>query len=307
MSTSLRILTCISVAIIAGLFLAYGLILDASNLSASRALGLWSLPVTGVIGAIIASASGTGGGVVFIPIFNSLNEAGLLSLSQTNIVAASFLIQCFGMTMGSLVWLRGMYASETVHAGIPIKTFWKALLSILAIALPVMLFTQWYVKIDPKWVLFGFKVFSITLGSILVFNTLQNGNTSTQAKRTHLEKVDFTLLLLVAPIGGFANALFSVGLGEIVALYLFLRGYSIVTSTGMAVIISAFSVLSGAPYHIYMGNVPWEVVAMTAPGALLGGFLARGIALRLQAYWLKLAAGSWIALSGIGLLLMQYN
>ncbi len=307
MSTSLRILTCVSVAVIAGLLLSYSLIFHASDLSASRALSLWSLPVTGVIGAIIASASGTGGGVVFVPIFNSLNETGLLSLSQKNIVAASFLIQCFGMTMGSLVWLRGMYSSSPVNAGIEIKSFWKTLLIILAIALPVMWLTQWFLEVDPQWVLLGFKVFSITLGSILVFNTLRNGNDPNQKKRTQLEKIDFILLLLLAPIGGFANALFSVGLGEVVALYLFLRGYSIVTSTGMAVIISAFSVISGAPYHIYMGNVPWEIVAMTAPGALIGGFLARGIALRLQAYWLKLAAGSWIALSGVGLLLLKFG
>ena len=34
---------------------------------------LFALPFVGVIGAIIANTSGTGGGVVFVPVFNALN------------------------------------------------------------------------------------------------------------------------------------------------------------------------------------------------------------------------------------------
>ncbi len=54
----------------------------------------------GLLGAIFANATGAGGGVVFIPAFQQLG------VSEAQSVATSFAIQCFGMTMGSIVWLK---------------------------------------------------------------------------------------------------------------------------------------------------------------------------------------------------------
>ena len=65
---------------------------------------LWFLPGVGIIGAIIANTSGTGGGVVFVPVFNALRELGVMSLSPLMVVGVSMGIQSFGMTMGSLRW-----------------------------------------------------------------------------------------------------------------------------------------------------------------------------------------------------------
>ena len=44
------------------------------------------LPGVGIIGAIIANTSGTGGGVVFVPVFNALRELGVMSLSPLAVV-----------------------------------------------------------------------------------------------------------------------------------------------------------------------------------------------------------------------------
>ena len=52
----------------------------------------------GVLGAIFANATGAGGGVVFIPLFNQLN------FTEQQSVATSFAIQCFGMTAGAFTW-----------------------------------------------------------------------------------------------------------------------------------------------------------------------------------------------------------
>ena len=41
---------------------------------------LWFLPGVGVVGAIIANASGTGGGVVFVPVFNALRDFDIMAL-----------------------------------------------------------------------------------------------------------------------------------------------------------------------------------------------------------------------------------
>ena len=75
--------------------------------------------------------------------------------------------------------------------------------------------------------------------------------------------------------------------------------------TGTAVVISAVSVLAGAPFHIVEGNVVWEVVVLAAPGALLGGWLARPLALRLGANRLKTLDGGWILLSSLYLIALN--
>ncbi|MEI8600615.1 hypothetical protein P4S55_05730 [Shewanella sp. PP-Sp27a-2] len=54
----------------------------------------------GITGAIFANSTGAGGGggVIFIPVFSSL------SFSESQSVATSFMIQCFGMTAGAISW-----------------------------------------------------------------------------------------------------------------------------------------------------------------------------------------------------------
>ncbi|MCB2087578.1 MAG: hypothetical protein R3E18_06545 [Sphingomonadaceae bacterium] len=79
---------------------------------------LWFLPGVGVIGAIIANTSGTGGGVVFVPAFNALREHGVMALDPLWIEGVSMAIQAFGMTMGGLRWTDRLFHQPAVQPGI---------------------------------------------------------------------------------------------------------------------------------------------------------------------------------------------
>ena len=261
------------------------------------------VPAIGVLGATIANTSGTGGGVVFVPVFNILRHVRVMSLDRVQVVAASFLIQSFGMSMGALRWGTGIYASQAPDGGIRVRDFWRIVVVVASISIPVMLATQQFAHFDPHHVLVAFKVFSITLGVALIATTWTINHT--RAEQTQLQRLDLLALIALSMIGGFVTALFSVGIGELVALYLFIRNYPLVTSTGSAVIVSSLSMLAGAPFHILAGHVRWEVVMLAAPGALLGAFFARSLALWLGSKRLKTADGLWIILSSVYLIVLN--
>lgn len=269
---------------------------------------LWFLPGIGVIGAIIANTSGTGGGVVFVPVFNAMREWSVMNLAPLQIVGVSMGIQAFGMTMGALRWTDRLYHQpepDRLHALVRPRDFFTVALAVLALSLPAMLLTQRIAQFDENAVLMGYKAFSILLGFALIAATWTVN--LEREERGRLERVDLAVLLLLAIPGGFLTALFSVGVGELVALYLFIRHYPVLLCTGAACLISSISVIAGAIWHIDAGTIQWEVVLLAAPGAMLGGFLARPIALWLGARRLKTIDGSWIVLSAIYLLWLNWN
>ncbi len=263
---------------------------------------LWFMPGVGFLGATIANTSGTGGGVVFVPVFSILRGAGIMTLNPTQVVAASFLIQCFGMTMGALRWSTGLYREPREKRTSP-RDYWLVVAVVLLFSLPSMLATQRLARFDPHEVLLAFKCFSIVLGLIVIVTTW-----TVNRKRPPLPHVsvwDFVVLAAIGTVGGFVTALFSVGVGEIVALYLFIRHYPVALSTGTAVTISSVAVLAGAPFHVLAGNVVWEVVVLAVLGATLGGYLARPIALWLGANRLKTLDGCWIVASSLYLIVLN--
>ncbi len=267
---------------------------------------LWYLPGVGVVGAVIANTSGTGGGVVFVPVFNALRELDVMALDPLQVVGVSMCIQCFGMTMGALRWTDRLYHQPEpapLHAHVNPRDFFTVALGVLAISLPAMLATQRLTSFDQQDVLLAYKGFSILLGIALIAATWTVN--LERPERTRLEPFDLAVLLLMAAPGGAITALFSVGIGELVALYLFIRHYPVLLCTGAACLISSVSVLSGAIWHIEAGTVQWEIVLLAGPGAALGGFLARPIALWLGARRLKTLDGSWIVLSALYLLWLR--
>lgn len=264
---------------------------------------LWFLPGVGVIGAIIANTSGTGGGVVFVPVFNALRELGVMSLSPLSVVGVSMAIQSFGMTMGSLRWtdrLLHQPAPGPLEAQVRLRDFATVVLAVLALSLPAMLATQRLTAFDQQDVLYAYKGFSILLGTALIAATWTFN--AARPERARLERVDLIVLVALAIPGGMITALFSVGMGELVALYLFIRHYPVLLCTGAACVISAVSCLAGVVWHIEAGTIQWEVVLLAGPAAVLGGFLARPVALWLGPKRLKTLDGSWIVLSALYLL-----
>ena len=258
---------------------------------------LWFLPGIGVIGAIIANTSGTGGGVVFVPVFNALREWSVMDLQPLQVVGVSMAIQSFGMTMGALRWTDRLYHQPQpapLHARVAPHDFFTVALAVLALSLPAMLLTQRLTAFDQHAVLMGYKAFSILLGLALIASTWTVN--LTRPERGTLQRGDLVVLILLAIPGGILTALFSVGVGELVALYLFIRHYPVLLCTGAA------CVISGSVWHIGAGTIQWEVVLLAGPAAAVGGFFARPIALWLGARRLKTLDGAWIVASAAYLL-----
>ena len=264
---------------------------------------LWFLPAVGLVGAIIANTSGTGGGVVFVPVFNALRELDVMALAPLQVVGVSMAIQSFGMSMGALRWTdRLLHQPEpgAFEASVRIRDFARVVLCVLALSLPGMLLTQRLASLDQHAVLLAYKGFSILLGTALIAATWTVN--ARRAERDRLAPRDLAMLAAIGLVGGPITALFSVGVGELVALYLFIRHYPVLLCTGAACVISAISVIAGSVWHIEAGTIAWEVVLLAAPAAMLGGFLARPIALWLGAKRLKTLDGGWIVLSALYLL-----
>lgn len=271
---------------------------------------LWFLPGVGVVGAIIANTSGTGGGVVFVPVFNALREHGVMSLDPLRITAASMAIQSFGMTMGALRWTDRLLhqppiAANSVEAHVRPRDYALVAVLVLSLSLPAMLAMQRFATFDAHLVLVGYKAFSIVLGLGLIAATWTINRS--RPERGRLEGADIAVLLLIAVPGGAITALFSVGIGELVALYLFIRHYPVLLCTGAACVISSVSMISGTIWHMGAGTIPWEVVLLAAPGAALGGFFARPVALWLGARRLKTLDGGWIVLSALYLIALNWR
>ena len=269
---------------------------------------LWFLPGVGVVGAIIANASGTGGGVVFVPVFNALRDLGEMTLDPLRVTAVSMAIQAFGMTVGGLRWTDRLYHQRPpgkLEAITRARDFWLVSILVSGIALPALLATQRLVTFDGHAVLMGYKAFSIVLGLALIAATWTiNRDVPERAK---LAPVDLAVLALIAIPGGAITALFSVGIGELVAFYLFLRHYPVLLCVGTACVISSISVVLGLVWHVEHGTMQWEVVLLAAPGAMLGAFLARPLALWLGPRKLKTLGGLWIVISAVYLLWLNWN
>lgn len=290
------------------LLLLYGAILLFTSYDPALLGQLWFLPGTGLLAAVIANTSGTGGGVVFVPVFNALREHGIMTLDPLRVTAASMAIQSFGMTVGGLRWtdrlLHQPVAASPGQVPVRPRDYAMVILAVLALSLPALWAMQRLTAVDGHLILLGYKAFSIFLGLALIITTWTVNNN--RPERGRLEPVDIAVLLLIAVPGGALTALFSVGIGELVALYLFIRHYPVLLCTGTACVISSVSALVGSIWHIQAGTMPWEIVLLAAPGAVLGGFLARPIALWLGARRLKTLDGTWIVLSAVYLIVLNW-
>ncbi|WP_284126608.1 sulfite exporter TauE/SafE family protein [Parerythrobacter aestuarii] len=290
---------------IAGLLAAYALTFAVVAKDSSTWTDLWFVPGVGVIGAIIANASGTGGGVVFIPVFNALRELGGWSLDPLRVTAISMGIQAFGMSMGALRWTDRLLHQPIMPEGghdapVRICDYGAVCLLVLAISLPLQLGTQLLVQVDGRTVLLAYKAFSVVLGLALIIATWTVNRDLPE--RRALTAVDFLVLAGLAIPGGFITALFSVGIGELVAFYLFLRHFPMVLAVGTACVISSISMIAGTLVNQQAGIIAWDIVLLAAPGAMLGAILARPIALWLGPRKLKTAGGVWIVLSALYLI-----
>ncbi|MCU7555984.1 sulfite exporter TauE/SafE family protein [Alteromonas sp. ASW11-19] len=251
----------------------------------------------GVVGAVFANATGAGGGVVFVPFFNQLN------FSPESVVATSFAIQCCGMTAGAVTWHR-YYRHHTERA-----TAWRALPGGLMLTIPASLCGIWaaqygghlapslaFLKGNLNALHLGFGVFSIIL-ALAIFASIPLLRKTAFVSR--FTQADVLVLPFVAFIGGTVTAWLSVGVGELVAVYLIMRGFSVTMSIALAVILSAASVWGAIAYHMTISQaIVWEVVMFAGAGAVIGGILAKRVVLAFSPTRLKLFFGAWVLVLG---------
>lgn len=119
----------------------------------------------GLLGAIVANSTGSGGGIIFIPFFSAMGLTGYQVLST------SILIQCFGMTAGSFSWLYTMLDSRKGFKSQ--NHLIKQLLFLGGIATSTGVLVAQYVIPDPGISMtMIFRCFSVLFGAGLLMNAL---------------------------------------------------------------------------------------------------------------------------------------
>ncbi|MBO6796808.1 sulfite exporter TauE/SafE family protein [Maricaulis sp.] len=292
-SKRLRPIQTITLGILALLLLAYIGVLSLASPTLETAGQFWPFSLVGIGGALVANSTGVGGGVVFVPVFALMREAGHLDLSPTAAVGISFAIQCFGMTIGALTWANRFYRRDVKPVEIEHRPIVRKLvLRTLLTGLPALLFTQFVIRVDGDLAFLMFKLFSITLGVLLLVQVFVLRQP--HSDRENLAEFDQQAALAIGAVGGMATALFSVGIGELLALTLFLRRYPVDVSVASAVIVSAITVWVGVIFHLQAEHLDWRVLVFAAPAVAVGGFLARRLAHALGATRLKIMTAFWI-------------
>jgi len=251
----------------------------------------------GLLGAIFANATGAGGGVVFVPFFNQLE------FSVATSVATSFAIQCCGMTAGAITWWA--FYRKIKNSQQPESTQWQPLTKALLLTVPCSLFGLWIVQINPQFFAHfsdpsslhsGFGIFSIGL-ALAIFATvflLHN-----QGLNTQLSVYDYIALPAIAIVGGGITAWLSIGVGELLAVYLIMRRFNVTLAIATAVILSAVTVWGGVIFHLIITQaIYWPVVLFAGAGAIVGGVLAKQLVLYFSAKNLKLFFAGWIFILG---------
>jgi uncharacterized membrane protein YfcA len=243
----------------------------------------------GVLGAIFANATGAGGGVVFIPAFAELD------FTEKQAIATSFAIQCFGMTAGSLTWWSHYQRDKTVSRS------WQGFKRTIVLTSISAILGLWLVYgfglESPTSLHQDFSWFSLVLGVFIVLTVVL---IKPNHKQSQLHYYDYIVLFILGGLGGILTAWMSVGVGELLAIYLILRRFDISMAVAAAVIVSAITIWSGIAQHTVVGfSVYWQVVIFAGPGAILGGMMAKTLVNYLSATRLKLFFALWLLVIGV--------
>lgn len=264
------------------------LLLIIVPLSINELLDYCSFLFLGMAGAIFANSTGAGGGVIFIPAFNHLG------FTETQAIATSFAIQCFGMTAGAITWYR-YYRIEKLSS-----PSWENFNLIILLCSLCSVIGLWYVYGTvleaPASLHFNFSWFSFILGiSIFAYVLfLKEGEVNSK-----LLTFDWLALVCISLFGGAITAWLSVGVGELVAIYLIVRRFEVTLAVSVAVVVSAITVWAGVWQHLVIDfQIYWQVLLFAGPGAVVGGILAKTLVNYLSVMRLKLFFAFWLVLIG---------
>jgi uncharacterized membrane protein YfcA len=239
----------------------------------------------GVIGAIFANSTGAGGGVIFIPMFAQLN------FNEQQSIATSFAIQCFGMTAGAVTWSHHYYYQKR---DLRLWQGYKRIISVTSISAVIGLTGIFVFQTSsPTSLHVSFSWFSFLLGLFIILTVYM---LKPHRERSQIYLFDYVALILIGLFGGALTAWLSVGVGELLVIYLILRRFDINMAVAAAVVVSAISVWS-AIGQVHQ-DVYWQVLVFSGPGAVLGGIFAKSLVTHMSATRLKLFFALWLLISG---------
>ena len=189
---------------------------------------------------------------------------------------------------------------------LPESAYWQPLTKVLLLTVPSSFIGLWMVQINPQFFAHfsdptslhtGFGLFSIGL-AVTIFATVFL--LSNQSFTTRLSLLDYIALPFIALVGGGITAWLSIGVGELVAVYLIICRFNVTFAIAAAVILSALTVWAGIVFHILITQaVYWPVVLFAGAGAIVGGILAKQLVLYFSVKNLKLFFAGWIFILGI--------
>ena len=248
-----------------------------------------SFSLLGVLGAIFANSTGAGGGVIFIPMFNHL------AFSESQSIATSFAIQCFGMTTGALTWYHHYHKEKRD------LVLWQGFKRIILVATLASIAGLWSIYVaginSPASLHQSFGWFSLILGLFIVTTVYL---VKPKRESSKLQGFDYAAIIAIGYFGGAITAWLSVGVGEVLAIYLILRRFDVTMAVAAAVVVSAFTVWAAIWQHTLVSfNVYWQVVLFAGPGAIIGGILAKSLVTYLSARKLKLFFAFWLIAIGL--------
>ena len=246
----------------------------------------------GLVGALVANSTGAGGGVIFIPFFASLG------FSPLEAVGTSIAIQCFGMTAGSVSWLRTLKATSD-NISVEKHVILQIMLLGAVCTVIGMLAGQFLIPEPALSINIIFRIFSVFFGGVLLFFTFYKGITAKELIHS-LRTFEVVLISVTCLVGGVITAWISVGVGEMIALLLFFLGFPAAIAVAVGVCMSAVAVLTGVQYHLWItDSISPEVVIFAGAAAFIGGYIAKYITRALGSYYLKIFFGLWILITGL--------
>ena len=211
------------------------------------------LTITAFFAASVANATAIGGGFLFMPLFIFVYK-----LAPAVALKLSIATQAFGMTSGALAWGR-KYIDK--------KAF---ILASSASILGVWVATHLWV-VPTNYIKPLFALISLGVFFALILEMRLKVVDEQQAAKFVLN-VTAVFFVFSAFFGGLITGWTAIGVGEVVALYLlffYKLRLDIAIGTGVAVL--AVSSIAGLMFHLHLGGIPWELLAFTVPGVILGG------------------------------------
>jgi uncharacterized membrane protein YfcA len=208
------------------------------------------------------------------------------------------------MTAGAITWWA-FYKQNKVRKQQG-SAQWQPLIHVLLVTIPPSLLGLWMVQINPQFFAHfsdptslhtGFGLFSIGLALAIFATIFLLGE---QRFNSQLARYDYIALSAIALVGGGITAWLSIGVGELVAVYLIIRRFNVTFAIAAAVILSAFTVWGGIIFHLFVTQaIYWPVVMFAGAGAIVGGVFAKKLVLYFSAKNLKLFFAGWIFILGV--------